>query len=314
MESCAEIPDTNIGKRVLVLEIGNSSGSEQDCNKPEGTPILFDKGRLKKLLELNKGAVPTATDCNFSCKSDHVKSVSTYSCNKAKTCNIRNGQGQNLWRSGAYSTTCEVVDCDSGFVKNMGGNSCDIPDTGKYADNVGREQDCDGPTGDTGGFKAFAVNTGAVSTPTGCGFSCNTGYVKSGRSCNFPALGKYVQADATTEASCDANSITTEGTATFTWTAGAAATANSCPFSCSAGYVADIIAQECNYPTQGNYVNASGAEVGCTNITGITGFSTWKSGAATDADACPFSCDSGYTISGRMYRYGSPRICSFCVI
>ena len=83
---------------------------------------------------------------------------------------------------------------------------------------------------------------------------------------------------------------------------GAASTATTCPFSCSAGYLKDASARECNYPNQGTYVNASGAEVGCTDISGITGFGSWLDGAATDEDSCPFSCASGYTISGRTCR------------
>ena len=277
-------------------------GREKSCKSVGSTPT----GGFDTFLA-NTGAVPTATDCNFSCKSGYVKSVSTYSCNKAKPCAIADGGGQNRWKSATstYSTTCEVVDCNTGFVKNTGTNSCDIPGTGKYADN-GVAKDCSSITGGTGGFNAFAGNTGAVSTPTGCGFSCNTGFVKSGRSCNFPSLGKYVTAGGI-EASCDSNSITTEGTAAATWIAGAASTDTTCPFSCTAGYVKDASAGKCKYPTLGYYADAQGAELSCTDISGIPNFNTWVVGAATADDACPFSCASGYTISGRMCRKARPQ-------
>ena len=162
----------------------NAQGKLQNCKPVESTP----SGGFT--FSPNTGAVSTPKGCSFSCKSGYVKSVSGYSCTQGETCDITNGDGfkQNP------SDSCQVIDCNTGYVKNTGANSCDIPDLGKYADNVGREQDCDGPTGDTGGFDAFAVNTGAVSAADGCGFSCNTGYVKdtSARECNFPALGKYV--------------------------------------------------------------------------------------------------------------------------
>ena len=227
---------------------------------------------------------------------------------KACTTPIPNGKGELPWdtKTKKHSTTCKVVSCNAGYVKNTRGSSCDIPETGKYADNVGREQDCDGPTGDTGGFNAFIGNTGAVSTPTGCGFSCNTGYVKdaSARECNFPATGSYVDAMGTV-GSC--NSITLEGTATSTWIAGAASTDTACPFSCTAGYVKDTSPGECKYPTLGSYVNVSGAEVSCTDISGIPNFNSWVSGAATDQESCPFSCSSGYTVSGRTCRKARPQ-------
>ena len=206
----------------------NVSGREQSCDNPTG-----DSDGFNTFLP-NTGAVPTATDCNFSCKLGYVKSVSTYSCNKAEPCDITNGDGfkQNP------SDSCQVIDCNTGYVKNTGANSCDIPDTGKYADN-GVAKDCSPITGGTGGFNAFAGNTGAVTAADGCGFSCNSGYVK------------------------------------------------------------DSSGRACNYPTLGHYLDASGTEVSCTDITGIPNFKSWVSGAATDADSCPFSCASGYRVSGR---------------
>ncbi len=180
------------------------------------------------------------------------------------------------------------------------GRACNIPDTGKYADN-GVEKDCSPITGGTGGFNAFAVNRGAVATATGCGFSCNTGFVKSGRTCNFPSTGSFVNAQGI-EASCDSNPITIEGAAVATWIAGAAATAATCPFSCTAGYAVDSSGRECSFPSLGHYVNNQGTESLCTDISGITGFGSWLEGAATADDACPFSCASGYTMLGRICR------------
>ena len=56
------------------------------------------------------------------------------------------------------------------------------------------------------------------------------------------------------------------------------------------------------FPSSGNYVDAGNTEQSCTDITGVTGFASWVSGAATADDACPFSCSTGYKISGRTCK------------
>ncbi len=40
----------------------------------------------------------------------------------------------------------------------------------------------------------------------------------------------------------------------------------------------------------------------------ITGFAVWLQGAATDADSCPFSCGTGYTVSGRTCTKAIPKM------
>ena len=222
--------------------------------------------------------------------------------------NVGNLCGFNtfLRNAGAVSAAdgCDFT-CNAGFVKKTVGRTCATPDTGKYAD-AGIEKSCDNPTGAATGFDVFLQNTGAVDSADGCGFSCKSGYVKdaSARECNFPALGKYVN-NLGAEVSC--NLIAIEGTAVATWQEGAASTDTDCPFSCTAGYVVDTATPKCKYPTQGTYADAQGAEVSCTDISGITGFGSWLDGAATDADSCPFSCASGYTISGRTCNKAIPK-------
>ncbi len=285
----------------------NNQGIEASCNS---NSITIQGTAVATWIA---GASATDATCPFSCSTGFVKSGRAcniprkghYADNGVETdCSPITGGGFDDFavNTGAVSAAdgCGFA-CNAGFVKISADRTCDIPDTGKYADN-GVAKDCSPITEDIGGFDAFAVNTGAVSAADGCDFSCNAGFLKTGRACNFPSTGNYVNA-GNTEASCDSiNSITTEGTATATWIAGAAATAATCPFSCSAGYAKDTSAGECKYPTQGTYADAQGAEVSCTDITGITGFAAWVSGAAVDIDSCPFSCDSGYTVSGRTCR------------
>ena len=77
---------------------------------------------------------------------------------------------------------------------------------------------------------------------------------------------------------------------------------------CDSGFVKNTVGKSCDIPDTGNYVNASGAEVACTDISGIPNFNSWVSGAATDQDSCPFSCSVGYTVSGRTCREYIPQM------
>ncbi len=128
--------------------------------------------------------------------------------------------------------------CKSGFVKNTATFTCNIPDTGKYADSSGDEQSCDDPTGDEGGFNEFLANTEAVSSAAGCGFTCNTGFLKSVRACNFPRKGKYV--DAGIEKSCNNPAGTTGGFNEFSDNTKGVSSARGCNFSCKSGYVKSV--------------------------------------------------------------------------
>ena len=455
----------------------HSSESERSCNSVGSTP----SGGFNEFLD-NTRAVPTARDCNFSCKSGYVKSASTYSCNKALTCVIANGQGQNRWnpRTSTYSATCEVVDCNagydsvadsaqcqptasgffslvndktrttcptpanssptstirlssavgcytcnsgylkntarntcdvpskgkyvnggteslcnpitieggataswirgiaatadacpfscsagfvksgracnipglgkyadnsgdeqmcnnptgaaagfdvflpnmgavdsatgcgfsckSGFVKNTADRTCNIPDTGKYADSVGDEQSCNTPRGAATGFNTFLPNTAAVPTATGCDFSCNVGFVKKsvGRTCNIPDQGKY--ADNGVEKSCSPITGDTGGFNEFVVNTVAVSTATGCGFSCNTGFMKDSSGRECNFPSTGSFVNAQGTEALCGPIT-LEGAATatWIAGAAAAANTCPFFCSSGYVKNslGRECKYPS---------
>ena len=216
----------------------NRIGDERSCDSVGSTP----SGGFNEFLDNTRG-VSYATGCPFSCKSGYVKSVSDYSCTRGKTCNVPNGRGKKRHRgytlkcspipnctpyvrTERYSTKCEVVDCNSGFVKNTGENTCDTPDQGKYADRVGDEQSCDS-VGSTpsGGFNEFLDNTRGVSYATGCPFSCKSGYVKSvsdysctrGQTCNVPnGAGVKTTSSSTTcqVVDCDAGYDSTQAPTT----------------------------------------------------------------------------------------------------
>ena len=285
----------------------NNQGAEASCDS-----ITIEGGATATWIA---GAAATDATCPYSCSPGFVKTGRA--CNTPDTGKYAGSSGDEqscedptgaaggfkefLSNTGAVSTAtgCDFT-CNAGFVKKTVGRTCATPDTGKYAD-AGIEKSCDNPTGAATGFDVFLQNPGAVDSADGCGFSCKSGYVKdaSARECNYPSSGNYVTA-GNTESPC--NSITTEGTAVATRIVGAASTATTCPFSCTAGYVVDTSTPKCKYPTQGTYADAQGAEVSCTDISGITGFGSWLDGAATDADSCPFSCASGYTMLGRICR------------
>ena len=190
------------GRACNIPDTGNyadGAGAMQSCSTPTGGFNTFLP---------NTGAVETATDCGFSCNPGFVKKTAGRTCATPDTGKYADGSGNEqscdnptgatggfkefLTNTAAVATATGCnFSCNVGFVKNTADSMCEIPDLGKYADSSGDEQSCSPITGDIGGFDEFAVNKGAVSTATGCGFSCNTGFVKSGRTCNFPSTGKF---------------------------------------------------------------------------------------------------------------------------
>ncbi len=168
---------------------------------------------------------------------------------KACTTPLPNGKGELPWntKTKKYSTTCKVVSCNAGYVKNTGENTCDIPDTGKYADRSGDEKSCNAITRDRGGFNTFSANMIAVNSADGCGFTCNTGFLKSGRACNFPRKGKYV-AGSGSEENCDNVGGTPGGFNEFLDNIKGVNSASGCDFSCKSGYVKSASGYTC---TQG---------------------------------------------------------------
>ena len=283
----------------------NAQGSESSCN-----PIGIEGAAIATWIV---GAAATAATCPFSCTTGYVKSgrackipaKGQYADNGVeKSCFPITGDTYGFddfaVNTGAVTAANGCgFSCNAGFVKDSSDRECNYPSSGNYVTAQGTETSCNSITLEGTATSTWIV--GAADDADACPFSCTSGYLKdaSTRECNYPSTGNYVTA-GNIENAC--NSITIEGTAVATWQEGAAATDTACPFSCTAGYLKDSSARECKYPTLGHYVNASGAEVGCTDISGMTGLDSWLIGAATDEDSCPFSCDSGYTISGRTCR------------
>ncbi len=220
------------------------AGIEKSCDGPGGTV-----GGLKTFL-INTGSVSTATGCNFSCKPNHVKSVSNYSCTQGQSCLIANGEGFQQ----SSSAPCQVVDCNAGYDSTQAPTTqCQQTASGHYslANNKGRTT-CPAPP------HSSATTTTGLSSAESC-YTCTSGYLKKtvSNTCDVPSKGTYVNVSGT-EALC--TPITLQVTATSTWIAGAAATAITCPFSCSAGFVKR--GRACNTPDTGKYADA-GIEKSC---------------------------------------------------
>ena len=245
--------------------------------------------------------------CAFPSKGTYVNVGGTeVSCNPITL----QGTATSAWIASAAATaiTCPFS-CSAGFVKS--GRACNTPDTGKYADNVGVEQSCDGPTGATGGFKEFLPNTGAVSTAAGCGFSCKSGFVKNtaNRTCNIPDIGKYADSSGD-EQGCNNPTGATGGFKEFLANTAAVATATGCSFSCNVGFVKKTADSMCEIPDQGKYAD-NGVEKDCSPITGDTdGFNEFavNTVAVSIATGCGFSCNAGYMkdSSARECNYPTP--------
>ena len=250
------------------------AGIEKSCDDPRGTV-----GGLETFLINTKG-VSSATGCNFSCKQNHVKSVSEYSCKEGQTCRIANGAGFKA----TPSDPCRVVDCNAGYDNTQAPTTqCQQTASGHYSlANKGRTT-CPAPP------HSSATTTTGLSSAESC-YTCTSGYLKKtvSNTCDVPSKGTYVNASGT-EASC--NPITIEGGATSIWIVGVAATADTCPFSCSMGYAKT--GRACNIPGLGKYADNSGDEQSCNNPTGAAaGFDVFlpNMGAVSTATGCDFSC------------------------
>ncbi len=284
----------------------NAGGTEASCN-----PIALQGAATSTWIA---GAAETAATCPFSCNAGFVKSGRA--CNipdqgkyadgagAMQSCNTPTGAtgGFNtfLENRGAVETATDCdFSCNAGFVKI--GRKCNYPTLGNYVNNQGTEASCNSNSIALQGAATSTWIVGAAETAATCPFSCSAGFVKSGRACNTPGLGKYADGAGAMQ-SCNTPTGAAGGFNTFLPNRGAVETATDCGFSCNVGFLKDSSARACNFPSTGNYVTAGGTESSCTDITGMTGFGSWLSGAATDADSCPFSCSSGYTVSGRTCR------------
>ena len=257
------------------------------------------------------GSVTSAPNCVFVCATGRTKSGtgSSGSCtpNRNYFFTSSNSQGTscgtlpqrstswNTDQSGVTSQSECRFTCNSGYIMNHSGRSCDIPDKGKYANAQGGEASCNPITEDTGGFKNFENNTGAVASATGCPFSCNGGFVKNeaNRACTIPGPGKYADADSL-ESSCAniAHSLTLGGKAVVV------ANADSCPFTCDTGYFVDLPNRKCRPPAPNKYVDDQGDEQDCSgrvsDITHSASLGGEEGVVITDNTKCPFTCKGGY--------------------
>ncbi len=215
---------------------------------------------------------------------------------------IPNGKLGHLWYDDIkdYGDVCEVDSCDSGLVKNLLTNNCDIPSLGKYADSSGDEQHCSPIKGDVGGFKVFVKNENGVATATGCDFTCNDGYVKDSdnRACNYPDQGKYVTTDGNESECTDITSIT----GFDSWLDGAAADPNSCPFSCNDNKVADLQGRTCETSCPvtdgiGHSLNNSS----CSVVTCNAGYDN-----SQDLTQCEQTVSRFYSLANRKDRVACP--------
>ena len=251
-----------------------------------------------------RSGLSSPNDC-WNCKSGSLKNTRNKKCTlptKGKYINASGNEQRCIDPGGTLGGFDEFLDntrgvssahgcnfsCRSGYVKSVSNYTCTQGQTCPIASGVGFQQ---------------------ISSAPCQVVDCNSGFVKNtgADSCDIPDTGKYAN-NLGREQDCDDPTGDTGGFNTFLSNTGAVSAANGCDFSCNTGFVKDASGRACNYPSSGNYVNASGAEVACTDISGIPNFNSWESGAATDADSCPFLCASGYTISGRMCNKTIPEM------
>ena len=193
----------------------DGSGNEQSCDTPTGAT-----GGFKEFLT-NTAAVATATGCNFSCNVGFVKNTADSMCEipdlgkyadssgDEQTCNNPTGAtgGFNTFlpNTGAVDSATDCgFSCNTGYVKDASGRTCNFPATGNYVDAMGTVGSCNSSTSITTEGTATATwIAGAASAANTCPFSCSAGYVvdTSTPKCKYPTPGTYADAQGA-EVSC----------------------------------------------------------------------------------------------------------------
>ncbi len=292
------------GKKKFV----DASGTLQSCDNVGGTGVFND-------FEENTRGVDNAKGCNFSCASGYVKDRASYECNIPSDGKYADAAGLEidcapivgdlggfnvfLSNSGAVSTDTGCgFSCNAGYVYNVTNRACDYPTPSKYVESDATTQiDCTDITSITH-FNAWAA--GPAADADSCPFLCATGYIQNrvNASCDIPSQGTYADASSA-EQPCSDIEGDDGGFSTFTPNTIAMSTADGCGFSCNSGYIKDDSLRECKYPVLGEYVDNGGNIGTCTNLNDSL-FTMWRPGPADSADACHFSCRSGYLPWGRM--------------
>ena len=292
------------GKKKFV----DASGTLQSCDNVGGTGVFND-------FEENTRGVDNAKGCNFSCASGYVKDRASYECNIPSDGKYADAAGLEidcapivgdlggfnvfLSNSGAVSTDTGCgFSCNAGYVYNVTNRACDYPTPSKYVESDATTQiDCTDITSITH-FNAWAA--GPAADADSCPFLCATGYIQNrvNASCDIPSQGTYADASSA-EQPCSDIEGDDGGFSTFTPNTIAMSTAGGCGFSCNSGYIKDDSLRECKYPVLGEYVDNGGNIGTCTNLNDSL-FTMWRPGPADSADACHFSCRSGYLPWGRM--------------
>ena len=217
----------------------DNNGVEESC-----TPIGGVLGASRWIQSQNP--VTSATTCPFECLDGYL--TAGRSCDyptpgnyvtaggTETVCTDLSGiTGFNSWVQGpADDVDSCSFSCQSGYVVNGDGRTCDLPDSGMYVDVNGREVQCTDIGGVPGAFR-WSGNTNPVSSATSCPFECLDGYLTAGRVCNYPTLGNYVTSNGTEALCTDLSGITGFNA----WEVGPADDGDSCPFACNKGYVVD---------------------------------------------------------------------------
>ena len=212
--------------------------------------------------------------------------------------------------------------CPLGMVSNPTEGLCRAPQTNKYADSRGLEQDCDtsqppiAHSGSLGGQVESLVT--ASTCPYTChdGFwkklndrtcvsSCPAGYVRETitKECLVPSLGKYADAHGV-EQSCtgiiaDSHSIGGQAVSVLTDTA--------CPYTCVVGFRQKTHSdgtRSCDKLPKGTYLGANRMEKRCHSVPAHGYYIAVQPKRVASADACEFKCDIGHVQEGTTVDNG----------
>ena len=261
-------------------------------------------------------AVNTSDQCPFTCKPGYVKDSGARTCKiplKGKYANalgvavacdaIEGERGgfedfkENIWPVDT-ADGCNFT-CNAGYKKDEVARTCVYPDSGKYVDAQGEQQDCPEISN-----SVWVTANKPVSLASECVFSCTGDALLNSLSwtCDLPGVSFwYDPSNAGKETLC---TPIQNQKGWLPSSSGTPLTSDSCDFACRSGYKKGTSPRACSPPTEGTYVQADCiSEAPCLDISNKQ---AWVEGPADSETSCDFTCLSGFEKYERTCRSPLP--------
>ncbi|GAB5388802.1 MAG: hypothetical protein Alpg2KO_17700 [Alphaproteobacteria bacterium] len=252
----------------------NNNNSRVACsNKPSGSNYISDGNG--------------ANACSWACQTDRYKSGSScpavgtgyYSANNnnSRVACTNKPSNSNYTSDGNGSNSCSWA-CSTDFYKS--GSSCIAVGTGYYSSNSNNSRVACSNKPSNSNYTSDGNGSNA------CGWACVTDFYKSGSSCVAVGTGYYSANSNNSRVACtnkpSSSNYNSDGNGS-----------NNCGWACQTDRYKS--GSSCPAVGTGYYSpNSNNTRYSCSNKPGNSSYT----GDGNGANACPWSCNSGYTKSG----------------